>query len=446
MNIISNDCTAGFIYREINQEYKNPFIWTSIDLDNFIKLIENYDTLNFENISIKLEKNTSKISVQNELCPVITIDGIVDIHCFHYFQKEGKKAEINTKERYIYDQDIVNYTKKVYLSRLERMTEEPVFIWSNFEGFYWYNSASVNKLNNINTKYKIIVYTPKKAPFISNHIEIAYKPFVETLVEKNAIELSEKFKRTLVYTCCDEKYSHFIPLFCASLLYSNDNIDIEIGVSNSKLTDEEEKALDYLRKCFDKSKILIKYNFFTVENKLAKYDNHIMAINSVRFVSEPIIKNDYTYISDVDLIIFDKNFYDCHIQTMKKYNMIYDNIVRKNALTHLSGLHFCKTSKWYPLILNNLKFDINDEELLLNIAKAKTTVNYNLVDRPQHGIHMSLNRPEVKKGKVVGWGAEPYKNVWNTFILTDIYKKIQSSFSDIVNEQIDKLNKFYKTI
>ena len=54
MNIISNDCTAGFIYKEINEEFKNPFIWTSIDIDNFIKLIENYDTLNFNNISINI--------------------------------------------------------------------------------------------------------------------------------------------------------------------------------------------------------------------------------------------------------------------------------------------------------------------------------------------------------------------------------------------------------
>ena len=58
-------------------------------------------------------------------------------------------------------------------------------------------------------------------------------------------------ERTLIYTCCDEKYSHFIPLFCAALLYSNDNIDIEIGVSNSNLTNKEL----YI------SKMFFKHNF-----------------------------------------------------------------------------------------------------------------------------------------------------------------------------------------
>ena len=127
MNIISNDCTAGFIYKEINEEFKNPFIWTSIDIDNFIKLIENYDTLNFNNISIKLELNTSKIGVQNEKCPIITIDNKVDIHYFHHFQKEGTHPELNTEERYIYDEDIINYVKQIYFSvpfsKTDRLSE-----------------------------------------------------------------------------------------------------------------------------------------------------------------------------------------------------------------------------------------------------------------------------------------------------------------------------------
>ena len=96
--------------------------------------------------------------------------------------------------------------------------------------------------------------------------------------------------RTLVYTCCDEKYSHFIPLFCAALLWTNDNIDIEIGVSNEKLTDDEEQALTYLREQYPDSKILIKYNFFTVNKDndrfhAAKYNGHEMMINSVMIQS-----------------------------------------------------------------------------------------------------------------------------------------------------------------
>ena len=444
MNIISNDCTAGFIYREINEEFKNPFIWTSIDIDNFIKLIENYDTLNFNNISIKLELNTSKISVQNEKYPIITIDNKVDIHYFHHFQKEGTHSELNTEERYIYDEDIINYVKQIYFSRISRMTESPIFIWSNFEEYSWYNSKDIEKLKNVSTKYKLIIYSNSSIKNFSKDILIIKKPFSENLVEKNAISLSDYFKRTLIYTCCDEKYSHFIPLFCAALLYSNKNIDIEIGTSVNKLTDSEENALIYLRKVFPNSKILIKYNYFKVVNNIAIYNNNKMFINTVRFISEPIIKDYYTYISDIDLIMFDKNFYVHHIKILKDNNIIYDNIVRKNNPTHLSGLHFCITEKWYPLNLTNIDYKINDEEVLMNIAKNKTSINHELVLRPQHGIHMSFNRPEVKAGKIIGWGAEPYKIIWNEFINTEIYKTIELSFHNIIIDQINKLNKFYK--
>ena len=43
-----------------------------------------------------------------------------------------------------------------------------------------------------------------------------------------------------------------------------------------------------------------------------------MAINTVRFVSEPTIKNYYTYISDINLIMFDEDFYISHIEMLKK--------------------------------------------------------------------------------------------------------------------------------
>ena len=53
MNIISNNCLGGFIYRDIlKTEYKNPFIWSSFDPDNFIEFIDNYETINFDNYEL----------------------------------------------------------------------------------------------------------------------------------------------------------------------------------------------------------------------------------------------------------------------------------------------------------------------------------------------------------------------------------------------------------
>ena len=74
-------------------------------------------------------------------------------------------------------------------------------------------------------------------------------------------------KKTLIYTCCDEKYYKFIPIFCSSLLFNNENIDIEIGINNSELPLNQEKCLKILREIYPNSKILIKYDFFKKEKK-----------------------------------------------------------------------------------------------------------------------------------------------------------------------------------
>ena len=253
--------------------------------------------------------------------------------------------------------------------------------------------------------------------------------------------------RTLIYTCCDEKYSHFIPLFCAALLYSNDNIDIEIGISNSKLTDEEEYALKYLRNKFKDSQILIKYNMFTVDynkstTEQALFNGKEMMINSIRFVSEPIIKDTYTYISDIDIISLEHNFFTIHINEMNKNNLVYDNIVRQNT-NRLSGLHFVITKYQYPINYAELETNINDEQLLLNICKDKYPINKELIFRPVHGIHMSLNRNISKLDNIPGWGADKWKTDWCKFINTNIYKNIKKSFSPMIYELVEMLNNYY---
>ena len=449
MNIISNDCTAGFIYKNINMQYMNPFIWTSIDINNFIKLIENYDSINFLNITnIQLINNNSKISIQNELCPTITIDNKINIYFFHHFQKENTHSELNTNKRYIYDENIIEYVKKIYYNRIQRMCEHPVFIWSDTD-YKWYGE-NLEKLNNIKTNYKIIVYTNKSIDFKNENIIVKKKIYNQNLIEKNAIELSSLFKKTLIYTCCDEKYSHFIPLFCAALLYSNENIDIEIGVSISKLTNNEELAINYLRNKYKNSQILIRYNMFKVDYNKSKvkqaiYNDKEMMINSVRFVSEPLIKNTYTYISDIDIISFEKNFYNIHIKNMDKNNLVYDNIVRKNT-NRLSGLHFVKTKYHYPINYKNLNTEINDEQLLFEISKNKYTINNNLIFRPVHGIHMSLNRNITTINNIPGWNADKWKNHWQNFTHTDIYNEIYKSFDKFIIELIEKLEEYYANI
>lgn len=62
--------------------------------------------------------------------------------------------------------------------------------------------------------------------------------------------------------------------------------------------------------------------------------------NSVRFISEPEIRNKYTYISDIDMMIMMKDFYNYHIGIMAEYGTIYSNWKRDNDQNAITGLHF----------------------------------------------------------------------------------------------------------
>lgn len=198
MNIIGNDCTVGFLYRELNLEYKNPFIWVAIDFENFLKLIENYDKINFKNITnVQLVVNKTGTSVQNEIYPILTIDNTIDIHFRHHFLKEGKHAEKNTQKRYIYDENIVEYVKNIYMRRAEKMTEPPIFVWNDRDRSHLWYKSNLSNFNNIKTNYKIIIYTSKSFSSSNPNVTVLYKEELDHLVEKNAINLSKVIKKYL---------------------------------------------------------------------------------------------------------------------------------------------------------------------------------------------------------------------------------------------------------
>ena len=65
--------------------------------------------------------------------------------------------------------------------------------------------------------------------------------------------------RVLVYSCCDELYSHYIPIFFNTILRADKLklIDIEICTNLYNLSEKEEKAINFLRKKYNYSKIII---------------------------------------------------------------------------------------------------------------------------------------------------------------------------------------------
>ena len=49
-------------------------------------------------------------------------------------------------------------------------------------------------------------------------------------------------KNTTIYTCCNKKYEHFIPIFVHSILYHNNDVDVEIGIEDDFLSEYVENV------------------------------------------------------------------------------------------------------------------------------------------------------------------------------------------------------------
>lgn len=258
--------------------------------------------------------------------------------------------------------------------------------------------------------------------------------------------------RTLVYSCVDKDYAHWIPLFCLGMLHNNSDIDIEIGMEGT-LCDDDHQSIEYLKNRFPKSTIKINENLFVRDGNYAVIEGKKCMFNTVRFITTPSIRDEYLYIGDIDIICLERDIFSKHIDFIKKESMwraeeiCYSNMVRKTTNPpRLTGLHFSVYDCYYPLPnLEGIDMLRNDEQILTEILIRKgVKLNYSAAWRPTHGIHFSKNRPSVKgTDKVPGWNADSYKNLWFEFIDTEEYKFIIERTNENIIEMIDKLNNFY---
>lgn len=247
--------------------------------------------------------------------------------------------------------------------------------------------------------------------------------------------------RLLIYTCCDETYYMFIPLFCLSHLMYNDNADIEIGICSESLPKDIEDSLTFIREKYKNSKIQIDYSAFV----FGIYGGKRVINNTMRFIIEPKLRDKYVYITDIDIVCCE-SIYECHIKDMIEHDSNYSNMVRKGT-NRMTGLHFSLYSAYYPVIDKMQDIDItdNDEIVLYNIVKKDNYIDLSRDYRPVHGIHMSLNRDKVGGTTYIpGWGADRWKEVWYDICSTDEYKYVYSLFSDRMKAHVAKLNDYYE--
>ena len=138
--LIGNDCLAAFIYKRYNVQFDNPFMWTYILPDQYIKLVSMFDTLNFRNIQIfnvKKSKNYQEyyntldlVKQFNSVQYCVCIDKKVELLFLHYIEDDKYNTPQKIKSE-VYYNNIPELITKHYNNRILRMKDKkPTFIFN----------------------------------------------------------------------------------------------------------------------------------------------------------------------------------------------------------------------------------------------------------------------------------------------------------------------------
>ena len=225
-------------------------------------------------------------------------------------------------------------------------------------------------------------------------------------------------KDILFFTCATGVYQHFVIPYIFFASRYNKSASFEILVDDADLFIETNKRS---LRFFYKNDIVVNIRTLPVVPVKPKMQN------SYRFIIEPELQAEYVYIGDIDIMIVEE-ILPLHLHIFEE-NLPYSNIVRKGT-KKLTGLHFAKYNKQYPLpeISGLVKSIENDEELLYEIMSRKGMIYpsevYDKIERPQHGIHMSLNRlPYFYQKSRSDWGMHrKYLEKLQTLFEEDYFK------------------------
>lgn len=242
-----------------------------------------------------------------------------------------------------------------------------------------------------------------------------------------------------VFTCANRPYEDFVPLFVSSVLWSNPGSHVEVGLEDvSEIA--KTPLLDAMSEAFGDAYTVRDVAWHTSAGRK-------ILPNSVRFVTEPAVKADYIYISDIDIVTLNPNIVAQHVQHMAATSLPYSNWVRTDT-TRLTGLHFAAFDFQYPLpdLSDLLAERMNDEMLLFKIVKRKLGHDPVSQDRfrPVHGIHISPNRAprgDIRDGvQRPGWGIKLYWKNWEQYRRSDAFLAVQPHLSDRMARCVDQID------
>lgn len=193
MNLIANNCVGARLYEVTEQQFPNPFMWMTIPIDNYIDLMENYDSIDLNNPKFELE-----VYKQNPYKTVlVTLNNRIKLHFIHYIQDDTKETPVKELNTNIVYKDILPYFKTKWFRRVKRNTEKPVFLYSfNYSKKYTYGET-LNQLLNVKTKYKLIILVHKGIKYTNTNKNIKIIECDDSIMELNGSSLAKKIKNMI---------------------------------------------------------------------------------------------------------------------------------------------------------------------------------------------------------------------------------------------------------
>lgn len=155
MNIICNNCVGARLYEVQHKQFVNPFTWCEIPIDDFIRLVENFDSIDLINDA---KFSLEKVYRYEYESVNVTLPFNIQCHFVHYIKDETYlspgKDNSNTNIRYT---NILTYAKEIWIKRSKRIKDIPIFMYSF--NYLMPNSQqykdTLNKLLNIDTDKEI---------------------------------------------------------------------------------------------------------------------------------------------------------------------------------------------------------------------------------------------------------------------------------------------------
>jgi len=232
---------------------------------------------------------------------------------------------------------------------------------------------------------------------------------------------------TTFFTACNRAYEPFVIPYALSVLHHNNDAAVEVCVEDpTRFADENEQALAILASAYP-DRLLVRGG---------TYFGRVRP-GSVRFVEEPILQAEFTYIGDVDILVLEGDIATIHSRNMAKTGLPYSNVLRATG-DRLTGLHFTPTNLHYPFSIaedaRTLR-TLGDEQILYRLVLAK---GLPLPDpkeryRPVHGWHLSLHRPPTGRevGSVrFGWGLHRrFLDAYTSLISSPVWEETSQVFS-----------------